>query len=383
VLNGSDPASVDAKISEPKALELAQANLDKILSQAGEKSVEREAVEGVLNVVCLLFKRVLDTCKGEADVARLAQGLLGKLAEDTQNANLRLKTMASIYNLLAGKAGVRFTTLLAMINYASSAGKAELVQVLPKAEALDGIMSEWEADAVKIRQLYTALYEAAGKHGMGKEAHALRIKFLKTLQGQKCDAAALEQASLAVGEAIANPTVFQFDEYLELDAIKALKADASHAPVYALLDLFSKDDLAAFNAFSTSNAAVLSKLKLDKDACVLKMRLLSLCSLASRQDSISYADIAACLQVKEDEVEMWGIKAMQAKLMDAKLDQLTRRLIINHCPARLFSQSQWAGMRGKLVGWRDRMQQLQQVIHATRARHAQELAMMQAQMPMQ
>ena len=53
----------------------------------------------------------------------------------------------------------------------------------------------------------------------------------------------------------------------------------------------------AFNAFSTSNAAVLSKLKLDKDACVLKMRLLSLCSLASRQDSISYADIAACLQV--------------------------------------------------------------------------------------
>ena len=81
---------------------------------------------------------------------------------------------------------------------------------------------------------------------MGKEAHALRIKFLKTLQGQKCDAAALEQASLAVGEAIANPTVFQFDEYLELDAIKALKADASHAPVYALLDLFSKDDLAVW-----------------------------------------------------------------------------------------------------------------------------------------
>ena len=254
--------------------------------------------------------------------------------------------MASIYNLLAGKKSARFTTLLAMINYASSAGKAELAQVLPKAEALDGVMSEWESDAANIRQLYSVLYEAAGKHSMGEEAHWLRIKFLKTLQGQKCDAAALEQASLAVGEAIANPKVFQFDDYLELDAIKALKADASHAPVYALLDLFSKDDLAAFNTFCGSNAAVLSKLKLDKEACVVKMRLLSLCSLASRQDSISYADIATCLQVGAEEVEMWTIKAMQAKLMDAKLDQLTRRLIINHCPARLFSKSQWSGMRG-------------------------------------
>ena len=39
---------------------------------------------------------------------------------------------------------------------------------------------------------------------------------------------------------------------------------------------------------------------------------------------------------------------------------------------------------GKLVAWRDRMQQLQQVIQAARAKHAQELAMIQAQaqMPM-
>ena len=34
--------------------------------------------------------------------------------------------------------------------------------------------------------------------------------------------------------------------------------------------------------------------------------------------------------------------------------------------------------RGKLVGWRDRMQQLQQVIQATRARQQQELAIMAA-----
>jgi hypothetical protein len=87
--------------------------------------------------------------------------------------------------------------------------------------------------------------------------------------------------------------------------------------------------------------------------------------------------------VPEDEVEAWGIKAMQSKLMDAKLDQLQRCLIVNHCASRLFSQAHWGQMRSKLVGWRDRMKQLQAVIQATRHRQQQELAMIQQQMQMQ
>ena len=53
-----------------------------------------------------------------------------------------------------------------------------------------------------------------------------------------------------------------------------------------------------FNEFYGKNEAVFKKLSLDKDACVLKMRLLSLCSLAARQESIPYAQIATCLQVQ-------------------------------------------------------------------------------------
>jgi hypothetical protein len=47
-----------------QALEFVQANLDKILSQVGDKSGDRETVEGFLNVVFRLFQHVLDTCKG-------------------------------------------------------------------------------------------------------------------------------------------------------------------------------------------------------------------------------------------------------------------------------------------------------------------------------
>lgn len=43
-----------------QALDLALENLDKIFAQAGEKEKEKESVEGVLNVVCWLFQRVLE-----------------------------------------------------------------------------------------------------------------------------------------------------------------------------------------------------------------------------------------------------------------------------------------------------------------------------------
>ena len=245
------------------------------------------------------------------------------------------------------------------------------------------MVEEWGVDDAKTRSLYETLMQAASTHGNTDDAHQLRIKFLSSFQGKAASAEALAQAAIAVGEVVKNPSVFQFDTYMQLDAIKALKGDAKQAGVYQLLELFSQDDLAALNDFNAKNGAVLSALGLDKEACVFKMRLLTLTSLATRQESISYAEIAAALQVQETEVETWAIKAMERKLMDAKLDQLNRCLIVNHCAPRLFSNNEWASMRAKLVGWRDRMQQLQSVLHATRARQQHELAMMQQQMQMQ
>jgi len=48
-----------APLRTHQALDLALSNLDKILAQAGEKSGDRETVEGVLNVVCFLLQRLV------------------------------------------------------------------------------------------------------------------------------------------------------------------------------------------------------------------------------------------------------------------------------------------------------------------------------------
>ena len=377
-ISGGDPNSV-GKMPDQKVLDMALANLDKIFGQGPEKAAD---AEGVLNVVCFLFQRVVESITA-SEAAKLAETVTSKLAADTECAPIRLKTMASIYNICRGNGGARFKTFMVMVSYASAAGKAEFASVFPASDKLDALLSEWGTDESNTREVYSVLMAAAEKHGNSDDLHALRLKVLATFQGKPASADALQQASKAVSEVLGNPLIFQFDTYMQLDAIQALKSDAAHAPVYALLELFCTEDLGAYNAFCNKNAAVIAKLGLDKDLGMLKMRLLTLCSLASRQESISYADIAKGLEVPEAEVEVWAIKAMQAQLLDAKLDQLNRCLVVGHCAPRLFANKEWAGMRAKLVGWRSRMGQLQEVLTAARAARDQEIALMNQQMQMQ
>jgi len=290
---------------------------------------------------------------------------------------MRLKMLSTTYNVLGGNGTARYNTFLAIVQYAAAAGKEILSMVTPQFEQLDSMLAEWGSDASKTRAMYQAICDAMGKHGDSDGAHKYILRFLDSYQGDKELESAKLQASTAVTEAIANPKVYQFDTYLQLDAVQALKGDSKYGKVYELLQLFAFKDLGDFNTFYGANSSYVDGLGLKKDECVLKMRLLSLCTLAAKQREIKYADIASGLQIGEEEVEKWAIKAITAKLLDAKMDQLNKVVIINHCTDRMFSQEQWVGLRSKLVGWKDRMKQLMVVIENSRQFQQQQAMQMQ------
>eukprot|EP00286_Rhodomonas_abbreviata_P022036 CAMPEP_0181310816 /NCGR_PEP_ID=MMETSP1101-20121128/12792_1 /TAXON_ID=46948 /ORGANISM="Rhodomonas abbreviata, Strain Caron Lab Isolate" /LENGTH=410 /DNA_ID=CAMNT_0023417479 /DNA_START=18 /DNA_END=1250 /DNA_ORIENTATION=+ len=380
VINGGDPSTV-GDIPDQKALDLALENLDKIFAQAGEKEKERESIEGVLNVVCWLFQRVLENNTAPAESVTLADKFLKKLTSDTTtHPILRLKMLSTIYNILGGNGTARYNTFLAIVEYAAAAGKDHLSLVSPQFAQLDTMLAEWGTDVAKTRTLYQTIFDAMAKFGDSHGAHQYRLKFLTSFQGDSALEAAKPQAKTAVSEAIANPKVYQFDAYLELDAVQALKNDSKDGKLHELLTLFASKDLGDFNTFYSANSAYVDSLGLKKEDCVLKMRLLSLCTLASAKREIKYAEIASCLEVKEEEVEQWAIKAITAKLMDAKMDQLNKIVCVSHCTDRMFSQEQWKVLRSQLVGWKDRMKQLMVAIDNSRQFQQQQMMQMQSQM---
>lgn len=91
---------------------------------------------------------------------------------------------------------------------------------------------------------------------------------------------------------------------------------------------------------------------IDEERCMENMSLLSLVSLAGEHEEIPYGAIAATLNVREDEVERWVIRAVSSGLMDAKMDQLRRVVLVERCAVRQFGTKEWTAMKVRLDKWK-------------------------------
>nr|GFA54646.1 eukaryotic translation initiation factor 3 subunit M-like [Tanacetum cinerariifolium] len=104
------------------------------------------------------------------------------------------------------------------------------------------------------------------------------------------------------------------------------------------------------------NFKILTKLSgtgLVHAECIAKIRLMSLVDLASDESTqIPYSVVRDTLQIEDDEVETWVVKAITAKLIDCKIDQMNQVIIVSRCTNRVFGPSQWLALRTKLTNWR-------------------------------
>mmetsp|Transcript_13925 Transcript_13925/g.38168 ORF Transcript_13925/g.38168 Transcript_13925/m.38168 type:complete len:283 (+) Transcript_13925:54-902(+) len=255
-MNGTDAPS---QIQESEAFDLALQNIDKLLTPASEKEKDREAVDSVISVVCSVFQRIF--LKPGANVSQLVEKFVNKITSNSSaQPSLRLKAMSTIYNVVNGNGEARFSIFLSMVNFASAAGKDLLSMVLSHCSNLESMFTEWAVDIEKQRLMFSAIFEALKKHDNRDGAHEYRLKFLRSFQGGKDFSSALAHAQTAVVEAIANPKIYLFDYYMDLDAVKALKADPSRTKVFDLLHIFAYDDLDVYNKFYKENSAFIDGL---------------------------------------------------------------------------------------------------------------------------
>ena len=76
-----------------QALDLALDNLDKILTPLGDKEKDKEAVEGIISVICSVFQRVLVHDTAPAQATTLVDKFISKLTSNSSlQPGLRLKT---------------------------------------------------------------------------------------------------------------------------------------------------------------------------------------------------------------------------------------------------------------------------------------------------
>jgi len=162
----------------------------------------------------------------------------------------------------------------------------------------------------------------------------------------------------AILEAIAFEDLFQCDNLLSLESVKALQNDKEHGKLYTLLTIFAKDKLDGLQAFVSANPGFLESKNLSSDLAFRKIRLLSIASLGSEAREIPYSLIASTLQVSLSEVESWVIEAVSAKLLEAKMNQLRQVVSVGFCVQRVFAKEQWTSLATLLKKWQGSVSQL-------------------------
>lgn len=104
------------------------------------------------------------------------------------------------------------------------------------------------------------------------------------------------------------------------------------------------------------------QLGLTHDECLRKQRVLALAGLASGKEEVTYDAVAQALGVDEGDVESWVIEAVGAGVMDARLDQTRRIVLIHHVTLRTFTKEHWQQMSTRLALWKDNLASLLEVV---------------------
>ncbi|KAL9674633.1 hypothetical protein QQ045_030905 [Rhodiola kirilowii] len=293
---------------------LMLASADLISPKVSEKDLEC-----ILTIICNLVTKP-ESLDEILEMARLISTKVSQQPNDKPAS--RLKILFTLYNLLEDPFS-RFLVYMKALTLALNAKFFD--HIIPSFKKIDSFVTEWNIGVSDQRELFLAIANVLRENKSSpRDSFKFLDKYLATFSGEDVTSVseAKGEAVKAIVEFIKAPDVFQCD-LLDLPAVKQLEADAEYTDVYQLLKIFLSERLDAYVEFQAANSTLLETLGINHEHCITKMRLMSLADLGCNVSSqIPYAIIRDTLQIDDDEVEFWVVKAMTAKLLNCKLDQM-------------------------------------------------------------
>jgi PCI domain/eIF3 subunit M, C-terminal helix len=252
-----------------------------------------------------------------------------------------------------------------------AAGGMTTSTTTPSVPRIVQMMDAWNVSLSNRRALYKTIASVMPPQDTRKQRFQLLLVETYTTTTTTDDKAAaaadnkerLEAAKEAAIGAIRDPIALFAHQrnLLNQPAIQALgAADDSkdnNKMLFGLLKVFQEGKLQDYLDFIKTNggneAAILQQWGLNPNQCQGNIRILSLCSLATEHEEIPYAIIAETLQIDVTAVESQVIAAVSSGLLQAKMDQLAQKVMVERCVFRRFDLEQWKVLQGRLQTWKN------------------------------
>jgi len=317
----------------------------KTLLEAPEK--EFEAAFNLLVAVAIV----------DADKTVVEDILKVVVSEPTQKTALKFKVLSNIFNTLPANSPLRLSVFTSIVDLAVASDDMDLI--LPQLQYVPNWVSEWGVGADAERTLLLNLSDRLKETGNQYQSLEFLLKYLTNFNGS--DVSGQKATAIrAIVESISLPEVLNFENLLKIDAVQGLKSEKA----YELLSVFMSGNVQDYRTLVGKHAGLIKELGLDEEETLRKIRLLSLASLGSENlaRELSYQEIAKALEVSEQEVELWVIDVIRAGLVEAKLNQVSKVVVVNRSIYRTFGTAQWQQLSQRLNGWKQSLAEILQVV---------------------
>ncbi|KAH9296227.1 hypothetical protein KI387_039815 [Taxus chinensis] len=304
----------------------------------------------IFTVICNLVTKALTPDEALA----MAEQIASKVTQQPNDKPaLRLKILFNLYNMLDNPYS-KFLVYKRALKLAANGRVADLI--IPSFKKMDTFLKEWNIAKSDQRELFLTISNILKDNkGSAKDSYSFLIKCLSTFDGEDAYtlSEAKEESVRAIIEFVKAPDMFQCD-LLDMAAVAQLEKDGKYALVYRLLHIFLTQRLDTYLEFQTANSALLKSYGIVHEDCITKMRLMSLADLASKgSGEISYSSVRDTLRVTDDEVEFWIVRAISAKLVDCKMDQMHQVAVVSRSTERVFGPAQWNELHSRVSLWKD------------------------------
>ncbi|OLP82207.1 Eukaryotic translation initiation factor 3 subunit M [Symbiodinium microadriaticum] len=282
-------------------------------------------------------------------------------ADTEQQPELRLRLLMMLYNTFSPPLQQRYRIFKYALDYAAAADMFD--QVLPYLDYLDSWMADWES-YLKIDEK-RALYADISRHmrGYGKKSEAFQYlkQYHGLFQGAASDAMTkpevVEQTIQLIKDAVMLPAVIQFDDVLMLDTVKALKS-TPQGNLVTLCEIFLSGSVDDLKDFHKKNEKLFDEHSLNFQEAMSKIRLLTLATMARGQSELPLDDIAKRIQESPTAVEPWVVRAISEGVIDGRIDQLNRKVLVKSAFLRKFEKEEWNFLDSKLSHWIENLEQV-------------------------
>jgi len=308
----------------------------------------------------LVLMRRLPQDSTTAIVAKACEGL----TSSKDNFVTRTRCLSSLFSALPPNSRSRYTIYKALVEFV---GEKSAVTENLDGEKVAEMCATWgETNPDKVRALILSVADAFKGNNTVKSQQAL-IAYLDTFRtvedAKRADIGRLREVALNV---IRDPIMSSREaSILHFVAMQRLKSE--DAKLYQLLEIVCGDSLEKYSAFSNANPGFEKSLDVDHEKTFEKMQLLALAALGADSDrTLSYEEVAKALRIDVADVEAWIIKAIAAGVVDAKMDQVNRTVVVHRTAQRVFTDEQWVRLSAQLKKWRASVRNVLQTVQNAR-----------------